>query len=97
MLLLNIKYFDNIICKLYEVYPNIHDSFITYQMLRISISNMINDIYSYSKITIKELNSIDEIKNYNKFVISMSNEMKNNCDSIREFLFQNVCSQTNSG
>ena len=36
------------------------------------------------------LRCLENVKNHSQFVVSMSNEMSNNCSSIRNFLFENV-------
>ena len=61
-------------------------------MLRISISKMVNDIIQTSMKNVKKnnINSLDDIKNHNSFLIIMSKKMKNECKSIKEFLFSNV-------
>ena len=63
-----------------------------YQVLRNSISNMINDIYETTKKNLinNNINSIDDIRKKNNFVVSFSNEMKKNCDIIKKFLFDKV-------
>ena len=50
---MEIKYFDMIIKKVKERYTNIKDSLIIYQMLRYSISTMVNDIITNSQMIIK--------------------------------------------
>ena len=50
-----VMYFQEIIKELKERYPNIEDNLLTYQMLRMSISKMINDIIINSKKNISRL------------------------------------------
>ena len=87
-----IKYFNEIIVDLKKKFKDIEESRLTYQMLRISISKMVNDIIQTSMKNVKKnnINSLDDIKNHNSFLIIMSKKMKNECKSIKEFLFSNV-------
>ena len=87
-----INYFDNIIRQIKDRYKNIDDSLITYQMLRISISDMINDIIRNSKknIRLKSIKNLDNIFQNKTFVISMSKKMKGDCNLIKDFLYHNV-------
>lgn len=88
----SLKYFNNIIKKLEKIFPNISSSILTYQILRKSISDMINDIINNSLMTIKKNNikTIEDIQNSNFFIISMSDSMKSECMEIRNYLFENV-------
>ena len=90
--LMEIKYFDMIIKKVKERYTNIKDSLIIYQMLRYSISTMVNDIITNSQMIIKnkKIINIEQVFNNNSFIISMSEDMKNNCKIIKDFLYLNV-------
>lgn len=87
-----INYYREIIDKIKKDYGNIDSSIITYQMLRISISNMINDIIKTTNITLEKNNivKINDVFNHKFFLINMSDEMKLNCNQIKEFLFNNV-------
>ena len=87
-----LNYFKDIIDNLKTIYKDIEESRLTYQMLRLSISKMINDIIKQSlkNIEINKINSINDIQNNSKFVISMSKKMKNDCNKINDFLFINV-------
>ena len=87
-----VKYFDNLIKKINFLYPKIEENILTYQMLRISISDMINDIINFSSKTIETNNikNLNDIKNFNKFLISMSVEMQKYCSEISSFLHNNV-------
>tara|TARA_Y100000590_G_scaffold186701_1_gene212720 strand:- start:943 stop:2070 length:1128 start_codon:yes stop_codon:yes gene_type:complete len=91
-LLKEIDYFNKIINKLENDYKNIDDARLTYQILRVSISKMVNDIINQSLKNIKKNNikKIVDIQKNKNFLISMSKKMKNNCDIIKEFLFVNV-------
>ena len=87
-----LSYFNNIIRNLEDIFPSISKEILTYQILRKSISDMINDIISNSLKMIKDQNikSINDIRKSNSFLISMSNRMKKECLEIRNFLFDNV-------
>ena len=87
-----LNYFQNLIDKVNFIYPNIENKLITYQILRMSISQMINDIIINSATLINNLRikNIDEIKKNNNFLILMSDKMNKNCDEIRAFLYKNV-------
>ena len=82
-----IKYFNEIINEINDRYNNLDKSLITYQMLRISISKMVNDIIVFSKknISINNINNIYDVFDNKNFLISMSNKMKEDCSMIREF------------
>ncbi len=87
-----LEYFDNLIKKINFIYPDIKDNILTYQMLRISISEMINDIINFSTKSINQNNikTLDDVKNFDKFIISMSSVMKKYCSEISSFLYMNV-------
>ena len=87
-----IKYFNEIINEINDRYNNLDKSLITYQMLRISISKMVNDIIIFSKknISINNINNIYDVFDNKIFLISMSNKMKEDCSMIRVFLNINV-------
>ena len=89
-----IDYFNNLIKKVNKKFPNIDDNLLTYQMLRLSISEMINDIISNSLINIdkNQINTINDVKKHKGFLINMSDKMKNECSDIQSFLFDNVYS-----
>ena len=92
-----INYFNVIIDNLQKNYKNIEDSRLTYQLLRVSISKMINDIIKQSVSNIKKnkINSIKDVKNNKFFLISMSYKMKKDCNEVKEFLFENVYNNIN--
>ena len=87
-----INYFNQIIKKLYDRFPNIENNILTYQILRTSISQMINDIINNSLNMINKFNiqSINDVKSHNFFLISMSDSIKKECLDIRSFLYENV-------
>jgi len=87
-----IEYFYEIIKQLNDRYPNIQDSLLTYQMLRISISKMINDIIKNSNKNLInfKITNLNEVFVHDKFMISMSEKMKKDCLTIRKYLYENV-------
>ena len=87
-----LPYFQNLIQELYYRYPKIEKNILTYQILRLSISQMINDIIINSTEIIKNQNikDINDIKNNRNFLILMSKKMKNECLEIRSYLYKNV-------
>ena len=87
-----LKYFNNLIEKMYVKYPNIEDNLLTYQVLRMSISQMVNDVLKSSKENLKHnnINSFKKIQTYKYFLIKMSDEMKDQCFEIRSYLYKNV-------
>ena len=91
-LLKDIKYFDNIFKEISDKYKNIDESLVTYQMLRISISYMVNDIIKISKqnIQLKNIKNINDIFENKTFLISMSKHMKIDSNIIKDFLYNNV-------
>lgn len=87
-----IKYFKDLIEKIYNKFPDIEENLLTYQMLRMSISQMINDIIEYSSQKIDQFNikTNIEVKKHKNFLISMSDRMEKDCLEIRSYLYQNV-------
>jgi dGTPase len=88
----DIYYFKELIEELYIRYPNIEENLLIYQVLRMSISKMINDIIAHSSNLIEQLNinSVEDVRNCQNFLISMSDTMKNHCLEISTYLFKNV-------
>ena len=87
-----IQYFNDLIKKINNKFPNINENLLTYQMLRMSISEMINDIITHSSQTITHFNikTNMDFKQHDNFIISMSDKMKNDCMIIRSYLYENV-------
>ena len=87
-----LKYFNELIKQILFSFPNIDDKILGYQILRMSISQMINDIKNNSQKIIDEKNiqNYKDIKNNKNFIIVFSDEMKKYCVEIREYLYQNV-------
>ena len=91
-LLKELGYFNKLIEKIYDQYPKIEDNLLTYQMLRLSISEMINDIIlnSNENIANLEIKSLKDIQISQNFIISMSKVMQSECKQISNFLYDNV-------
>jgi len=87
-----LSYFKKLIGSLNFKFPNIAHNLLTYQMLRMSISLMINDIIKNSLENVNKFNikNIEDIKSYSTFIITMSEQMKNECLEIRSYLYKNV-------
>ena len=87
-----LNHFNNLLKNLYIKFSEIDNNILTYQMLRMSISEMINDIISYSLTMIKQKNikTIEDIKLTKNFLIGMTENMKRECNEISSFLHQNV-------
>ena len=85
-------FFKKIITELKGVYKDISDKLLVYQVLRKSISNMINDVYETTKKNLYKNNikSINDVHKGKNFVVTFSDEMKINCDIIKKFLFDKV-------
>ena len=88
----DLNYFKELIKYLYFKHPNIENNILTYQILRMSISDMVNDIKNFSSKMIKKnkIKQLNDIKNAKNFLISMSKKMEDNCSEIRSFLYNNV-------
>jgi dGTPase len=91
-LLQELPYFNKLTEKVYFRHVNIEDNLLTYQILRLSISEMINDIIvnSTENIANFEIKNFENIQDSQKFIISMSKKMQRECNQIRNFLYENV-------
>ena len=87
-----VVFFKDIINEIKDKYKQINENLLTYQILRKSISKMIMDIYEHTRKIIDklELKSLQDVRDHSCFIVSMSQEMKSNCFSIRDFLYENV-------
>ena len=87
-----ISYFDEIIRNINSLYKNIDKSLTTYQVLRTSISKMVNDIIlnSNKNIINNNIKDINDVFSNKTFLISMSEKMKNDSVLIKNFLYDNV-------
>ena len=91
------NFFKEIINNLKNEYKTISEKLLTYQVLRKSMSFMINDIYNQTKKNISDnnINKIHDFQKHNSFIVSFSETMKNNCSSVRNFLHENVYNHKN--
>ena len=87
-----IRYFDEIIRNINNLHKDIDESLTTYQVLRISISKMVNDIIinSNKNIINNNIKDINDVFSNKTFLISMSKKMKNDSVLIKNFLYDNV-------
>ena len=82
-----IKFFKNIIIELQEQYKNISDKQLLYQVLRNSMSKMINDVFKTTSLKLSNKFKIfQDIQEQKNFIVSYSKEMESNCNTIKEFL-----------
>ena len=92
----DIDFIKNIILELQEQYKNISDKQLLYQVLRNSMSSMINDVFINTSSNLKnKYKSINDIQNHKNFVVSFSDIMKINCNNIKEFLHNYVYNHKN--
>ena len=92
----DITFFKNIILQLKEQYNNISDKQLLYQVLRNSMSSMINDIFkTTSSKLINNFKTIIDIQNYDNFIVSYSDKMLNHCNTLKDFLNKNVYNHKN--
>ena len=83
-----INFFKKIIENLKQHHKDISEKQLVYQVLRNSMSNMINDIYITTKKNLDDkVQSINDIQQRNNFIVSFSDQMKKDCNLIKEFLF----------
>ena len=87
-----ISYFDEIIRNINRLYKDIDESLTTYQLLRTSISKMVNDIIlnSNKNIINNNIKDINDVFKSKTFLITMSEKMKKDCVLIKNFLYDNV-------
>ena len=85
-------FFKEIIESIKLEYKNINDKLLMYQVLRKSMSKMINDIFNQTKKNILENNikKIEDFQKHNSFIVTFSDDMKKKCLTIKSFLNENV-------
>ena len=90
-------FFKNIILKLKKEYKDIDDKLLMFQVLRNSMSFMIEDIYHQTCMNIKSagVKNIEDLQNNQSFLVSFSSEMESNSKKIKSFLFDNVYNHKN--
>ena len=91
------NFFKNIIIELKNEYRDIDDKLLMFQVLRKSMSLMIDDIYKQtnSNIIDSKINNIEQLQNHDKFLVDFSSSMKNKSREIKSFLFENVYNHQN--
>jgi dGTPase len=90
-------FFKNIIIQLKKEYKIIDDKLLMFQVLRKSMSIMIEDIYQQTNQNILNLNimSKEEFQNYSNFIVTFSPLMISKSKDIKSFLFENVYNHQN--
>jgi dGTPase len=90
-------FFDNIINQLKKEYSIIDDKLLMFQVLRKSMSMMIQDIYNQTckSIINLEINTKKDLQNCNQFIVSFSPSMQSKANDIKSFLFDNVYNHQN--
>ena len=96
-LLQEIIFFNNIINQLKKEYTIIDDKLLMFQVLRKSMSLMIEDIYNQTKKNILDLDikTKEDLQNYNNFIVTFSPSMQSKAKNIKSFLFDNVYNHQN--
>ncbi len=90
-------FFKNIIIQLNKEYEINDDKLLIFQVLRKSMSLMIEDIYKQTNVNILHSNikTKEEFHNYNNFIVTFSPLMNSKSKDIKSFLFDNVYNQQN--
>jgi dGTPase len=90
-------FFKSIIMQLKKEYKIIDEKLLMFQVLRKSMSLMIEDIYKQTNKNILDLNiqTKEEFQNYNNFIVSFSPLMNSKSKDIKSFLFDNVYNHQN--
>ena len=90
-------FFSNIINQLKKEYTIIDDKLLMFQVLRKSMSLMIEDIYNQTKKNIIdfEIKTKENLQNYNNFIVTFSPSMQSKAKGIKSFLFDNVYNHQN--
>ena len=85
-------FFKEIIIEIKDKYKKINDKELMFQALRKSMSLMVMDIYeeTIQNIKIYNIKNKKDFYKHNSFIVQMSKEMKNKCDSVSNFLYENV-------
>ena len=90
-------FFKNIILNLKKEYKDIDDKLLMFQVLRNSMSLMIEDIYQQTSINIQNagVKNIENLQNNQIFLVSFSGAMESNSKKIKSFLFEKVYNHKN--
>jgi len=90
-------FFKNIIMNLKKEYKKIDKKLLMFQVLRKSMSFMIEDIYKQTikNIINSNIQTKEELQNNNHFIVSFSPSMNSKSQDIKSFLFYNVYNHQN--
>jgi len=91
-------FFNKIINQLKKEYNNIiNDKLLMFQVLRKSMSLMIEDVYNQTNQNILDLDikTNEDFQNHNNFIVSFSPNMQSKAKDIKSFLFDNVYNHQN--
>ncbi len=91
-------FFNKIINQLKKEYNNIiNDKLLMFQVLRKSMSLMIEDVYNQTNQNILDLDikTYEDFQNHNNFIVSFSPNMQSKAKDIKSFLFDNVYNHQN--
>ena len=90
-------FFNNIINQLKKEYTIIDDKLLMFQVLRKSMSLMIEDIYNQTNKNILdlEIKTKKDLQNCNDFIVTFSPSMQSKAKDIKSFLFNNVYNHQN--
>ena len=90
-------FFENIINQLKKEYDIIDDKLLMFQVLRKSMSIMIEDIYKQTSKNIHDfkIKTKEDLHNYNNFIVTFSSSMQSEAKNIKSFLFDNVYNHQN--
>ncbi len=90
-------FFNNIIVNLKKEYKTIDDKLLMFQVLRNSMSIMIDDIFNQTSKNILDfkIENKKEFHNYKNFIVTFSPYMISESKKIKTFLFDNVYNHKN--
>ena len=85
-------FFKEIIDDLKDQYKEINEKLLMYQVLRKSMSKMIEDVFIQTKSNINKFNlkNTHDISKIKFFLVSFSDDMRKKCLTVRDFLHDNV-------
>ena len=91
------NFFKDIILELKYEYNKIDDKLLMFQVLRKSMSIMINDVVTQSAINVNDNNikTLEDIQNHNNFIVLFSLSMNKKSKEIKSFLFDHVYNHKN--
>ena len=91
------SFFKNIILELKNEYKKIDDKLLMFQVLRKSMSSMIEDVVKQSSHCVNNdnINSFEDFQNHKNFIVSFSPSMNTKTKEIKSFLFDHVYNHKN--